>query len=80
MTSEMKVAKIASPIEGEPVICERGIRNHNLTGPVWVCGLGSPEGVLVAPIGSMYSRTDGAANTSFYVKETGTGNTGWSPK
>lgn len=44
------------------------------------CGTGSPEGVLTAGIGSTYRRTDGGAGTSFYVKETGTGNTGWAAK
>ncbi len=46
----------------------------------WRQGTGSPEGVLTAPIGSLYSRTDGGAVTSFYVKESGTGNTGWVAK
>ena len=40
-------------------------------------GSGSPEGVVTAPIGAFYSRTDGGMLTSFYVKESGTGNTGW---
>lgn len=40
-------------------------------------GSGSPEGVVTAPIGATYSRTDGGAGTAFYVKESGTGNTGW---
>ena len=40
-------------------------------------GSGSPEGVLTAAIGSIYLRSDGGAGTSLYVKETGTGNTGW---
>lgn len=43
-------------------------------------GLGSPEGVLSAYIGSTYRRTDGGAGASFYVKESGTGNTGWVAK
>ena len=40
-------------------------------------GTGSPEGVVSANIGSTYRRLDGGASTSFYVKESGTGNTGW---
>jgi len=40
-------------------------------------GSGSPEGVVTANIGSIYHRLDGGANTSLYVKESGTGNTGW---
>ena len=40
-------------------------------------GAGSPEGVVTAPVCSTYRRTDGGASTSFYVKESGSGNTGW---
>lgn len=43
-------------------------------------GTGSPEGIVTARIGTLYLRTDGGANTTFYVKETGTGNTGWKAK
>lgn len=43
-------------------------------------GTGSPEGVVTGSVGSTYRRTDGGAGTSFYVKESGTGNTGWVAK
>ena len=43
-------------------------------------GTGSPEGVVTAPVGYMYLRTDGATGTTLYVKESGTGNTGWVAK
>jgi len=43
-------------------------------------GAGSPEGVVTAPIGSLYGRSDGGAGTCLYVKESGTGNTGWVAK
>jgi hypothetical protein len=46
-------------------------------GITWTSGLGSPEGVVTAPVGSLYSRTDGGVLTSLYVKESGSGNTGW---
>jgi len=46
----------------------------------WSSGSGSPEGVKTAPIGSLYTRTDGGAGTTLYVKESGTGNTGWVAK
>jgi hypothetical protein len=49
-------------------------------GPRWKSGAGTPEGAITAPVGSIYSRTDGGAGTSFYVKESGTGNTGWVAK
>jgi len=45
-----------------------------------IAGVGSPEGVVTANVGSLYMRTDGGAGTSFYVKESGTGNTGWVAK
>lgn len=40
-------------------------------------GSGSPEGVVTAPVGSLFMRTNGGANTTLYVKESGSGNTGW---
>jgi hypothetical protein len=40
-------------------------------------GTGSPEGVVTAPVGSLYIRTDGGSGTTLYVKESGAGNTGW---
>jgi hypothetical protein len=46
--------------------------------PDWVqYGSGSPEGVVTAVPGCLYLRTDGSAGTILYVKETGSGNTGW---
>jgi len=47
---------------------------------IWTSGAGSPEGVVSAVVGSMYTRTDGGAGTTLYVKETGSGNTGWVAK
>ena len=43
-------------------------------------GSGTPEGAVTAPVGSLYLRTNGGAGTSLYVKESGSGNTGWIPK
>ncbi|OGT56689.1 MAG: hypothetical protein A3E01_00305 [Gammaproteobacteria bacterium RIFCSPHIGHO2_12_FULL_63_22] len=45
----------------------------------WV-GVGSPEGVIVAAIGATFRRSDGGASTTLYIKESGTGNTGWVAK
>lgn len=46
----------------------------------WFGGLGSPEGVQNGNVGDYYTRADGGAGTSFYVKESGTGTTtGWVP-
>jgi hypothetical protein len=43
-------------------------------------GTGSPESVVTAVVGSMFLRTDGGAGTTLYIKESGTGNTGWVAK
>jgi hypothetical protein len=45
-----------------------------------ISGSGTPEGTISAPVGSMYLRTDGGAGTTLYIKETGTGATGWTAK
>ena len=49
-------------------------------GPMLLKGTNSPESVYTAPIGSIFMRTNGGAGTSMYVKESGTGNTGWVAK
>lgn len=40
-------------------------------------GVGSPASVVTAPVGSLYLNTSGGSGTTLYVKESGTGNTGW---
>jgi hypothetical protein len=49
-------------------------------GPRLIPGTGSPEGVVTAPVGSLYLRSDGGAGTTLYVKQSGTGSTGWAAK
>ena len=43
-------------------------------------GAGSPEGVVTAPIGTLYVNENGGVNTTLYVKTSGSGNTGWTAK
>lgn len=43
-------------------------------------GADTPEGAITAPVGSLFLRTNGGANTTLYVKESGAGNTGWVAK
>jgi hypothetical protein len=45
-----------------------------------VYGNGTPEGVVTAPQGALFTRSDGGAGTTLYIKESGTGNTGWVAK
>ncbi len=59
-----------------------------VTGPMWPMntaaqvrsGTGDPEGAVTAAVGSIFLRTDGGAATSLYVKESGSGTTGWVAK
>lgn len=43
-------------------------------------GTNTPEGAVSARVGSIFLRTNGGASTTLYVKESGTGNTGWVAK
>jgi len=43
-------------------------------------GAGTPESVVNAGIGSVWYRNNGGANTTLYIKESGTGITGWVAK
>jgi hypothetical protein len=49
-------------------------------GPTITSGAGTPEAAVTAPVGSLFVRTDGGASTTLYVKQSGTGNTGWVAK
>lgn len=60
-----------------------GLKLGDGTAAPWisvVMGTGSPEGAVTAYKGSLYLRYDGGAGTCLYVKESGTGNTGWVAK
>jgi len=47
------------------------------TGCLSAIGRGAPESVVTAPPGSTYRNLNGGTGTSFYVKRSGTANTGW---
>lgn len=48
--------------------------------PFITAGNVNPEGQITAPVGSIYTRTNGGVGSTLYVKELGTGNTGWVAK
>ena len=54
--------------------------DQDLSGAKVFSGTGTPEGNVEASVGSIFRRTDGGAATSLYVKESGTGKTGWAAK
>jgi hypothetical protein len=47
------------------------------TGVTVSSGAGSPEGVKIAPVGSLYIDKNGTTPNILYQKQTGAGNTGW---
>jgi hypothetical protein len=69
----------ATPIVGFEASGAR-VRLGAKTAPGIFTGSGSPEGVVSAPIGSLYTNTAGGASTTLYVKTSGTGATGWTAK
>lgn len=62
---------------GQVILDGTAVRLGSSSGPLVDWGTGSPESAVTAPVGSLWSRTDGGTNTTLYVKESGTGNTGW---
>jgi len=59
---------------------EMRLRSMTLMLNLIYTGKGSPEGVVKAPVGSLFLRSNGGAVTTLYVKESGTGNVGWVAK
>lgn len=64
------IAQWANLIDDFVIACKRAQR-------MMYRGTGSPEGVVSAPVGSIYQRIDAAGGARFYVKDTGSGSTGW---
>lgn len=53
----------------------------SVNGAKWSAGNGTPEGAVIGSIGDLFSRKDGGAVTTLYVKESGAAtNTGWVAK
>jgi len=44
---------------------------------VWIKGSGSPEGVVTAVVGSLYSDKVATGEVALWIKKSGAGNTGW---
>lgn len=57
-----------------------GPLNCYLAAGYTIAGTGSPETVVTALVGCLYTNKSGGASTTLYVKESGSGNTGWIAK
>jgi len=55
----------------------RLLSDTEATGCVSMIGRGTPQGVVSAPPGSDYRNLNGGAGSTWWVKQTGTGATGW---
>jgi hypothetical protein len=82
--SEFGTAPISDSGTGTVIVGGRDANMRSFdklsNGVMRLTGTGTPEGAVTAPVGSTYHRSDGGAGTSFYVKESGAGNTGWVAK
>jgi len=69
-------------IAGSQLLPDAGIKvvGAYFNTALWTSGTGTPEGSVTAVVGSLYTRLDGGAGTTLYVKQSGTGNTGWVAK
>jgi len=57
-----------------------GAGSLNVGGANVFAGSGDPNGVVSAPPGSMYLNTAGGTGQSLWIKEAGSGKTGWIAK
>lgn len=53
---------------------------NNSWSPQLYTGTGSPEGVVAAVVGSLYTNVSGGTSTTLYVKTSGSSTTGWTAK
>lgn len=64
----------------QSVSLTRPVLSLGNAGPIITFHTATPEGAIAAPVGSICMNSGGTvANTTLYVKRTGTGNTGWFP-
>ncbi len=70
---------LSFPTVAFPIICIGGMGSGTVAISQWATNA-SPEGVITAPVGSTALNYNGGATTTFYVKTSGSGNTGWTGK
>jgi hypothetical protein len=74
------VQRIGIQNAGQIDISSPVVSTSTITASNFKRGAGSPEGVVTGIVGDIFASTDGGAGTTLYVKESGTGNTGWVAK
>jgi hypothetical protein len=72
------VMETGIPLESDSLVTDSLLsQSDNAVGVLFTAG--DPEGSLAASVGSVALRTDGTAGATMYVKESGVGDTGWTP-
>lgn len=66
--------------KGQVYVDENSVKYYTTTTVFFTTGTGSPSGNISAPPGSLYTNINGGAGATLFVKESGTGNTGWIAK
>lgn len=75
---EVSLSLWAGDPEVWPIAVARGPRGlRGLAGAGLIIGEVDPEGSVAAPRGSLYSRTNDGIGSAAYLKEVGSGSTGW---
>ena len=69
---------LSAPVSSGQVLKYNGTAWSNAEGIT--TGTGSPEGVVTASVGSIYTDNAGGVGTTLYIKESGVGNVGWAAK
>lgn len=69
------LAVFAAVVQAQRAFYERVVINAACQ---FIAGSGTPESAVTGNVCDLFMRSDGGAGTALYVKETGTGNTGWS--
>jgi hypothetical protein len=71
-------ANSASTMPGQVTLGSSAVTNITIGSAVYIFrGSGNPNNNVTAPVGSLYLNQSGGSGTTLYVKESGSGNTGW---
>ncbi len=74
-----KIMNVTDGVDPQDAVTMAQLGTLEQLGAGGLSGSGDPNGVVLAPVGTIYRRTDGIENSIVYVKQTGIGvSTGWS--
>lgn len=82
------IDQVIQPTQRQPIVDKQGLLQkalYDFLGGLWrarvIRGTGDPSGVVVADVGTLYTRLDGGVGTTLYVKQADSGlSSGWAAK